>query len=478
MTGLKSISMIRGRFTSPSWSRNLSVATVVSLAFAATLSAATFKVRVVENEVLPGLADGVQVLDQITITNSGRLFFGGDTIAGASDDFFYYGTLKPFSLTLAMQEGTQVIGEPGVVYVRADAVNDINEAGDFTFVAETDPGVLDSVFKNGTSIIREGDMLLGEVLNSFHHPQIDGTGATWFIADIGTDNATDKAIFRDSTLILREGSAVDGVPISSISTSEATLGCNFRVNEAGDYIIAVDDGDAQGQDSHIILNGLNVLESGDFLPGVAQPVYWFNQNGLTATGNHWWVQASVESLSSPGFAGDELIVMDGNMVLIAEGDDLGDGFSVGSIQTGSVNSDGHWIFSVEATNGVSSIETLVVDGAIVAQANQAIDENYNWGASIGFRNDVQMNDCGELAIVADLVPAGGGSPLESLVTGSIFDPADIDGDSDIGADDTAAFVAALLGSAASICEERRADLNEDGLVNGLDVMPYVELLLQ
>jgi hypothetical protein len=453
------------------------IATVVSISIATTVSAATFKVRVVENEVLPGLTDGVQFLDQITITNSGLIFFGGDTFAGASDDFYYSGTLKPFSLTLAMQEGTQVIGEPGVVYVRADAVNDMNEAGEFAFVTETDPGVLDSVFKDGISIIREGDMLLGDVLNSFHHPQIDGTGATWFIADIGTDNATDKAIFRDTTLIIREGSVVDGVPISSISTSEATLGCNFRVNEAGDYIIAVDDGDAQGQDIHIILNGLNVLESGDFLLGVAQPIYWFNQNGLTATGNHWWVQASVESITSPGFAGDELVVMDGNIILIAEGDDLGDGFSVGPIQTGSVNSDGHWIYRVEATNGVTSIDTLIVDGAIVAQAGQALDANFNWGASIGFVNDIRLNDCGEIAMVTDLVPAGGGSPLESIVTGSIFDPADIDGDSDIGADDTAAFVAVLLGSAASICDERRADLNEDGFVNGLDIMPYVDVLL-
>jgi len=183
-------------------------------------NAATFKVRLMENQIPPGLSDGVQFLDQITITNSGRLFFGGDTTAGASDDFFYTATLKPFELTLAMQEGTTVVGEPGVVYVRADAVNDMNEAGDFVFVAETDPGVLDSVFKNGASVVREGGTLVGEIVNSLHQPQIDGTGSTWFVADIGGDSATDIALFRDSTLIFREGGMIDGIPISSISTSE------------------------------------------------------------------------------------------------------------------------------------------------------------------------------------------------------------------------------------------------------------------
>lgn len=450
----------------------MSLATSVS-----ALRAATFTVQLVENTVPPGLSDGVQVLDHITLTDKGQLFFGGDTTAGASDDFFYRATLKPFALSLEMQEGTAVVGEPGVVYVRTDNVNDMNESGDYVFVAETNPGVLDSVFKNGASVVREGDMFMGEAINSLHHPQVDGMGNAWYLADIGADSAMDITLFQGSTMILREGGVIDGVPIASISTSEATLGCNFRVNEAGDYMITVDDGDAQGQDVHIILNGNNVLESGDFIPGFSQAVYWFHQNGLTSTGNHWWVQLSLESITSPGFAGDEVLYMDGTTVLLFEGQDLGGGLSAGQIQTSSINSDGHWLARVDLIGANAGDDALLLDGAIIARTGDPVDANYNWGSAIGFVNDIQLNDCGEFAIITDLVPSVGGSPLESLVTGSIFDAGDVNGDSVVDIDDTAPFVAALLGSPASSCDARRADINADGKADGLDIAPFLDALL-
>ncbi len=458
----------------------LAVVCIAAATFALSIPvgfAATFQVRLVEGTVPPGLADGVQFLDQITLTNNGSLFIGGDTSSGASDDFFYSAKLKPFELTLEIQEGTTVVGEPGVVYVRMDAVNDMNEAGDQVFVAETNPGVLDSVFKNGASVVREGGMLEGETINSLHHSQIDGMGNVWYIADIGADSSMDAALFRDSTLVLREGGLIDGVPIASISVSEATLGCNFRVNENGDYMIVVDDGDAQGQDVHVIMNGLNVLESGDFLPGIIQPVYWFNQNGLTASGNHWWVQVAVESTTSPGFAGDEVLLLDGTTVLLAEGDDLGGGLSAGQIQTTSINSDGHWLARVDLIGATAGDDALLLNGNIVARTGDALDGIYNWAGNIGFVNDIQLNDCGEFALITDVVPVAGGSPLESLVTGRIFDDGDINGDFLVDLNDTAPFVAALLGSASSDCEAWRADVNADGSTNGLDVAPFLDALI-
>ncbi|MCB9852363.1 MAG: hypothetical protein H6819_04645 [Phycisphaerales bacterium] len=453
------------------------LATYVAFHVAANAQAATFQVRLVENTVPAGLSNGVQLLDQITLTEKGRLFFGGDTTAATSDDFFYSATLSPFALTLEMQEGTTVVGEPGVVYVRTDAVNDMNESGDYVFVAETDPGVLDSVFKNGASVVREGDLFMGETINSLHHPQIDGMGNAWYLADVGTDNTMDITLFQGSTMIFREGGVIDGVPISSISTSESTSGCNFRVNEAGDYMITIDDGDVQGQDVHIIINGVNVLESGDFIPGNSQPVYWFNQNGLTSTGNHWWVLLSVESVTSPGFAGDEVLYMDGDTVLLTQGQDLGGGLTAGQIQTASINADGHWLARVDLIGAAAGDDALLLDGAIIARTGDPVDANYNWGSAIGFVNDIQLNDCGEFALIADLVPSGGGSPLESLVTGSIFDAGDVNGDSVVDINDTGPFVAALLDSQASSCNSRRADINNDGMTDGLDVAPFLDALL-
>lgn len=243
----------------------------------------------------------MQFLDQLSLANHGQLYFGGDTTAAAGDEFFYRGTLKPFSLTLLHADGQPIPGETGVNFGAMDAVSGMNAGGDCCFVTASQPGPVDYLIKNGVKFVRAGETLAGETVNSLHHPQIVGDGTPIYLADIGANTATDVALFRGTTLLFREGDMVDGVPVSSIGISEATAGLNLRANENGDYILVVDDGDAQGQDVHIILNGENVLESGD-----------------------------------------------------------------------------------------------------------ALDETWNWGASIGFVNDIVLNDCGELALVTDLVPAAGG----------------------------------------------------------------------
>ncbi len=442
----------------------------------AAAEAATFKVRLVEGMVPPGMSAPVQFLDHISINNNGEILLGVDTNAASNDETFYTASLKPFVATLRIREGDAAVNEPAVFYGAMDAINGLNQNGDFVFVSNSNPGLLDTVYKNGEKFVREGELLAGELVNALAHPQIDGTGTPWFLADIGGNSATDIAFFHGTTLLFREGDVVDGVPVASIVLSEATAGCNLRVNENGDYIMVVDDGDAQGQDVHIILNGENVLESGDVIPGFGA-VYWFNQTGLTSTGNHWWVQLSLPDEDNPAFADKELMLLDGTTVLVAEDHDFGDGLTAGAIQTGSVNTEGHWIARVELLGANPGDDALLLNGAIIARTGEAVDAAYNWGNGIGLVNDIQLNDCGELALIADLVPAAGGSALESLVTGSIFDDGDVDGDFDIDDDDTAAFVMALLGTNESACDLRRADLNEDGTADGLDVQPFVDALL-
>lgn len=254
----------------------------------ATTSAAQFKVRLIEQQIPPGATDGVQFLDQVTLTNSGQILVGVDTFAAANDEAFYKATLKPFVLTLVSREGDAVPGAAGRSFGAMDGVNDMNELSDTVFVTASLPtAAQDILAKNGAKYVQAGvDTLNGEVLNSLHQPQVDGAGTPWFLADIGTTAATDIALFHGTTMLFREGGTIDGVPVASIVISESTSGANFRVNEAGDYIIVVDDGDAQGQDVHVILNGENVLESTDVIPGHGT-VYWFNQIDITSTGNHW-----------------------------------------------------------------------------------------------------------------------------------------------------------------------------------------------
>ena len=444
---------------------------------AASASAATFKVRLTEGSVPPGMPDPLGAIDQLELTYGGSVYFGADTTgATTSDEFVMSAMLKPFTPVLLAREGNPVTGLPGVTHGTTDAVVDINEAGDFVFLSASLPGPLDVVSKNGASFVRAGELLAGETVNTLHQPQIDGTGTPWFLADIGANAATDIALFHGTNLVFREGGSIDGVPVSSISISESTSGANLRVNEHGDYILVVDDGDAQGQDVHVILNGVNVLESTDLIPDHGE-VYWFNQVGLTRTGNHWFVQLSYRSLTSPQFAGDEAMFLDGTTLLVEQGQDLGDGLSVGTIQTGDVNSDGNWIARVDLV-GVTGQDAVLANGQIVARTGQPIgDSGYNWGTSIGFVNDIRLNDCGEIALVSDITQPPSTTAIEALITGSIYNDGDVDGDFDIDGADITTFIDIAVGANTNGCAGRRADLNEDGVVNGLDVGPLVAAIV-
>ncbi len=441
-----------------------------------SLEGATFKIRLQEGTPPPGLTDGVQFLDQISITNNGQIYFGGDTTAASADEFFYKATLKPFSATLVAREGDAIPAQAGITFGAFDAVNGMNENGDFVFVSASQPGPLDVIGLNGLQYLRAGGTFNGEAVNSFHHPQIDGAGTPWYLADLGPNSATDISLFHGNTLLFREGGMVDGVPIATIVTSESTSGSNFRVNEAGDYMIVVDDGDAQGQDVHIIMNGDNILESGDLIPN-AGIVYWFNQIGMTADGSHWFVQLSYPSESNPQFAGNEAFILDGTTLLIEQGQGLGDGLLVGTIQTGDVNKDGHWIVRVDLAGTGTGQDAIIIDGQIVARTGDPVDANFNWGSSIGFINDIRLNDCGAIALIADLVPSAGGSAVETLLTGSMFDDGDVNGDGAVDENDWDAFVDALINDAAPVCNVWRADINEDGFADGRDVGPFVEAIL-
>lgn len=457
------------------WAIPLSLALVASAGV--VVQAATFTIRLQEGTPPPGLSDNISAMDQISISNSGMIFFGGDT-AGAttSDEFFYRATLKPFVATLVAREGDMVTGQAGITFGATDAVNGMNENGDYAFVSASQPGTLDIISVNGTQFARANTTLAGEVVNSFHHAQIDGTGTPWFLADLGPNAATDISLFHGTTLLFREGGVIDGVPISSISTSESTSGSYLRVNDAGDYMIVVDDGDAQGQDVHIIMNGQNILESGDVIPGIGT-VYWFNQIGMTADGSHWYAQISYPSETNPQFSGNEAFIMDGTTLLIEQNQDLGEGLLVGTIQTGDVNKDGHWIVRVDLAGTGSGQDAILIDGEIVARTGQPVDANFNWGTSIGFVNDIRMNDCGEIALISDVTPVGGGSAVESLITGSMFEPGDVNGDKAVDELDWSAFTEALISDTAPACDVRRADLNEDGLADGQDVAPFVDAVL-
>lgn len=61
-----------------------------------------------------------------------------------------------------------------------------------------------------------------------------------------------------------------------------------------------------------------------------------------------------------------------------------------------------------------------------------------------------------------------------------YEPAlcgDMDGDGDFDPNDTAIFVAVLIGLDLDLCHIHRADINLDGKANGLDIQPFVDCVV-
>lgn len=77
-----------------------------------------------------------------------------------------------------------------------------------------------------------------------------------------------------------------------------------------------------------------------------------------------------------------------------------------------------------------------------------------------------------------LLPSGDGQPGGDAVLTFRKSNGDIDGDGDVDLDDLTALVAVLLGSPIDPAHVARADVNVDGYVDGGDIAPFVDRLLQ
>lgn len=401
-----------------------------------------------EGDVLPGQSAAAERFDYLEISNSGYFIFGGDTLAAdVADEFMYRGQFTPLGVTLLAQDGAS--DGAGFTFGRMDQVNDVNESGNYAFVSETN-GSLDALYTNAGAFIREGDLLLGETLNSLHQPQIDGAGQPWYFGDIGADSSMDVGLFAGTTLIMREGGTINGVPVATLVISESSGGSKLHVNDAGDYILQIDQlAGVNPNDDTIIFNGNIVAQEGDDFMGMG-PYVFFDQCDVTENGR-WWVQAQVNNTT----AGPELLILE-NQVLVKTGDSLGGGLSVFSIQTGDVNSNGDWIAAmrVDGAPDTGSDDVLAYNGQVIAREGDPFDSTYTWG-TFGFVNDVRLNDNGQFVFVANLVD-GGGNILESLFVGSVSQPVvgDLTGDGCVDLSD----LGVLLGCWQTPC----GDLDNSG----------------
>ena len=194
-----------------------------------------------EGESLPGLNGNVQLLEtsanEYAFNSAGNVLFAGDTDAATSEDGFIY------------LSGTGVLAQEGAASPVAgrnygsltSPEVDLNDAGDTVFVANLAGGTTstnDAIILNGSVFVQEGDAVFGLsdlVFDNLASAQValDDEGNLLFVGEFNADSATDRGLFLNDTLLLREGDTIDGQVVSTINTFADTL----SFSENGDFAL-------------------------------------------------------------------------------------------------------------------------------------------------------------------------------------------------------------------------------------------------
>lgn len=227
---------------------------------------------------------GLGTFDAVTLNNLGNSawnFFLDNTTSGNDDSGIY------FNASLLIQEGFIstaagfAAGTPYVGFFEAK-LNDLDRvlvmaSVDDPLVASTVDRalvVLDAaggVLAAETVVLKEGDPAPGtsEFVTDFgtgpHNFDFNNLGDVLFEADITGPTTQNSAIYRNTTLLAREGdpSPVAGRNWGSLSSPE------LSINNAGDVVFSVALSGDTTTDAVIVKNGAILRQEGDSLPDIA-----------------------------------------------------------------------------------------------------------------------------------------------------------------------------------------------------------------
>jgi hypothetical protein len=241
-------------------------------------------------------------------------------------------------------------------------------------------------------------------------------------------------------------------------------------------------GAAAGTGQAYIYSGAAML-----LPGTPAPMFTLNPGALAVTFGEWFVDGRSD-IDNDGvldaYVGDYNASVayvysgaNGSLIRTFVGDG-NDGFGIGRM-AGDVDQDGWgdmvlgaWVSSVGAPQGG---KVFVLSGR-TSGVLQTFTHTVPF-AQLGFDAN-PMGDVNGDGKTDYLLTAGGDSNNTGkayLVAGNIvpYSKADIDLDYDVDTLDVTEFVEVLMGSPLDPLHQIRSDVNDDGLVNGLDVAAYV-----
>lgn len=334
----------------------------------------------------------------------------------------------------AVLAGECAVPAPDAVFVRGDAAPSTGDGfqsfdrpnfgpnGFVGFAGQTDGenAADDVVYVGDRLVAREGDPAPGTKGGAFGvfeffetGRQVNASGDMAFITNLrDVPAAENKALFREQTLIAREGTALDALPTRPVQE----LGFVGLLDDGRVGFFANVDGDP-ANDALVILGDEIILREGDVLEGLGASIE-DNFDEIDWSGNgDLIVEVNTTLPSSMDFLVLRRTAATGAIeVLTGEGQSVGatggDDFLELTLQC-SIADSGMW--AVRGNLGVAPPESdaIILTGhGFQVQQGEAIPELP--GAVLGNFNGVDVNSAGQVLYLADIIGAADPNVDEGL----------------------------------------------------------------
>lgn len=397
----------------------------------------------------------------------------------------------------------QIIG--GLELTSIEFFFGMSDAGEIAYSAFTRPpgggDTLDAAYLDNLLLLNEEDPidnLPGRFSTFNSRPGITASGSPYWIGGIasapGSSTETRALFFGTSvTPLLVGGDKINGIP-ETLDTGSLAIGIDVRFSANGtNYITDANLNTSGVEDSIVISNGAAMLAGGQIMRegvnipasvgGIGDQYESFDFFGITESGG-FMVTGDTSAVSDS----DEFIMIDGAIVL-REGDTINDQLLNGAIESAFMNQDGDWAAIWDADLAGVNREVLIVNGEIVLSVGDEVDDtgdgiadenvsiiqftginsmtlgsrDAEGNVSVYFTADITQGSMAQLQDEA---------AMELVVNVGSVIKGDVNGDGVVDLLDVGPFVDALSGG-TFIAE---ADVNCDGEISLLDVGPFVELL--
>ena len=324
------------------------------------------------------------------------------------------GSLGAQGIQTLILEGDPVPGAPGTLSSVLDvSVNDDGEWLIRTTVSSAG-STLEVAILNGAAVLIQDDDLFdppGLTVDRFDDVEIGNDGALWWNIDTSASGTLDEIMYRNLTLLGREGSDV-GDPGQSNGTIWKDFD-GFDVGPEGNLLVLGDidnptvSGPTEAMAGRMLFDELGALLSvevllreGNGIPGTFDAVLDVGTNAgahdVGIAGDHWIVYVRGDG----GSGSDEILVVDG--LLAAKegqtGPDVGTIWSKLSSNAVDIVDTGDYVFRGEySIIGGDTLSAIFKNGEVLFQEGDTSDSLAPWSlASFGQNTPILLGENGNV----------------------------------------------------------------------------------